>query len=149
MTYKEEINGIMNTNNNFINLTDNVLRSTGEKVEIVAFRKVEDGERNVGDWVTYIDSNGKEHIKEPLNIQLDFKPVTDDTFKKLLDVAKVNKYPSVRNNRIFELTKELVKVNANLVRINANYYDCVEIATRLVDKIGIEYDDDYDNKKEN
>ena len=42
--------------NNFINLTDNILRSTGEKVEIVAFNKVEDGERNAGDWVTYIDS---------------------------------------------------------------------------------------------
>jgi hypothetical protein len=128
--------------NNFINLTDNILRSTGEKVEIVAFNNVEDGERNAGDWVTYIDSNGKEHIKEHLNIQLDFKPVTDDTFKKLLDISKVNKYPSVRNNRIFELTKELVKVNAN-------YDGCVEIATKLVDKIGIEYNnDDYGNKKE-
>ena len=131
----------MNTNS-FMALSQNILRSTGEKVEIVAFRKVEDGERNVGDWVTYIDSNGKEHIKEPLNIQLDFKPVTDDMFKKLLDMSKVSKYPSVRNNRIFELTKELVKVNAN-------YDECVEIATMLVDEIGIEYNnDDYGNKKE-
>lgn len=84
-----------------------------------------------GDWVTYIDSNGKEHIKEHLNIQLDFKPVVNDTWNKVFDFAKSNKMPTTRNCRIFEVAKELVK---NGSQVSA----AVSIATRLVDEVGIE-----------
>ena len=58
-----------------------ILRSTGEEVEIIDFEAKERGDRTDEDWVTYIDSNGKEHIKEHLNIQLDFKSVVNDTYE--------------------------------------------------------------------
>lgn len=108
-----------------------ILRSTGEEVEIIDSQIGERGARSEEDWVTYIDSNGKEHIKEHLNLQLDFKSVTNDTFGKLLDMAKPNKYPTERNRRIFEVAKALCLDN---YRID----DAVRIATELVDKVGIE-----------
>jgi hypothetical protein len=46
------------------------------------------GDRTDEDWVTYIDSKGKEHIKESLNIQLDFKPVVNDTFNTELYLGR-------------------------------------------------------------
>ena len=116
-----------------------ILRSTGEEVEIIDFNLSNRGMRTKpkdltfeeGDWVTYIDSNGNEHIKEHLNIQLDFKPVVNDTFNKVLDFAKDNKIPTIRNNRIFEVAKELVNQGSH---VNT----AVSIATELVDKVGIE-----------
>lgn len=56
-----------------------ILRSTGEEVEIIDSEIKEHGARSNEDWVTYIDSDGNEHIKEHLNLQLDFKPVVNDT----------------------------------------------------------------------
>lgn len=108
-----------------------ILRSTGEEVEIIDSQFKERGARSDEDWVTYIDSEGKEHIKEHLNIQLDFKTVANDTFGKLLDIAKPNKYPTERNRRIFEVAKELVK-NGSPVSI------AVSVARQLVDEVGIE-----------
>ena len=109
-----------------------ILRSTGEEVEIIDFEAKIRGDRADEDWVTYIDLKGKEHIKEHLNIQLDFKTVVNDTFGKLLDIAKPNKYPTERNRRIFEVSKELY-LNG-IYEIN----EAVEVATNLVDKVGIE-----------
>ena len=116
-----------------------ILRSTGEEVEIIDSYLPNRGTRTEpnpliheeGDWVTYIDSEGKEHIKEHLNIQLDFKPIDSDTFGKLLDIAKPNKYPTERNRRIFEVAKELV-IKGSIVNT------AVSVATELVDKVGIE-----------
>lgn len=108
-----------------------ILRSTGEEVEIIDFEAKERGDRNDEDWVTYIDSGGNEHIKEHLNFQLDFKPVANDTLNKLFDFAKVNKMPTTRNCRIFEVAKELV-IKGSMVSVAAS------IATQLVDEIGIE-----------
>jgi hypothetical protein len=118
-----------------------ILRSTGEEVEIIDFHLPNKGMRTEpkdltfekGDWVTYIDSEGKEHIREHLNIQLDFKPVVNDAFNKLLDVAKPN-IPSTRNSRIFEVAKELY-LNGNR---GYSIKEAVEVATNLVDKIGID-----------
>ena len=59
-----------------------ILRSTGEEVEVVAFNQAENGERNESDWVTYIDSEGNEHIREKLNIQLDFKAEMGNVWEK-------------------------------------------------------------------
>ena len=84
-----------------------------------------------GDWVTYIDSEGKEHIREHLNIQLDFKPVMNDTFNKMFDFA-ANKMPTTRNSRIFEVAKELV------LKFQYNAAEAVGKAIELVDKVGIE-----------
>ena len=85
-----------------------ILRSTGEEVEIIDFETKERGAHSDEDWVTYIDSKGSEHIREHLNIQLDFKPVANDTWSKVFDFAKDNKMPTTRNCRIFEVAKALV-----------------------------------------
>lgn len=110
-----------------------ILRSTCEEVEVIDSETKERGARSDEDWVTYIDSNGKEHIKKHLNIQLDFKTVVNDNFNKMLDFA-TNKIPTIRNNRIFEITKALYLDNYRDYSIE----DAVQIATQLVDEVGIE-----------
>ena len=111
-----------------------ILRSTGEEVEIIDSQLGERGARSDEDWVTYIDSKGNEHIKEHLNIQLDFKSVVNDTWNKVFDFAKNNKMPTTRNSRIFEVAKELYLNGNRGYGIN----EAVEVATNLVDKVGIE-----------
>jgi len=108
-----------------------IIRSTQEEVEVVAFNQVENGARSNDDWVTYIDSQGKEHIKEHLNIQLDFKAKISDVWSKIMDFSSKNKYPTERNRRIYDVAKELFFRNNSID-------DAVTIATQLVDKIGIE-----------
>ena len=108
-----------------------ILRSTGEEVDIIDAEIKERGARSDEDWVTYIDSEGKEHIKEHLNIQLDFKPVINDTWNKVFDFAKDNKMPTTRNCRIFEVAKALVDHGSHVST-------AVSIATELVDTVGIE-----------
>jgi hypothetical protein len=115
-----------------------ILRSTGEEVEIIDSYLPNRGTRTEpnpllhkeGDWVTYIDSNGNEHIREHLNIQLDFKPVVNETFNKVFDFA-TNKMPTTRNSRIFEVAKELVKNGSHVST-------AVSVARQLVDEVGIE-----------
>ena len=107
-----------------------ILRSTGEEVEIIDFEAKERGDRTDEDWVTYIDSNGKEHIREHLNIQLDFKPVVNDTFNKVFDFA-TNKMPTTRNSRIFEVAKELVIKGSHVSA-------AVSVAREFVDEVGVE-----------
>ena len=108
-----------------------ILKSTSEEVEIIDFEIKERGARNDEDWVTYIDSKGVEHIKEHLNMQLDFKPVVNDTWNKVFDFAKGSKIPTIRNSRIFEVAKELVKNGSHVG-------DAVSTAIQLVDEVGIE-----------
>ena len=110
-----------------------ILRSTGEEVEIIDAEIKERGARSDEDWVTYIDSDGNEHIKKHLNLQLDFKPVVNDTWSKVFDFAKDNKMPTTRNCRIFEMAKELFKAGRDY-----SIDDAVAVATNLVDKVGIE-----------
>lgn len=110
-----------------------VLRSTGEEVEIIDAEIKERGARSDEDWVTYIDSEGKEHIKEHLNIQLDFKPVVNDTFNKVFNFA-ANKMPTTRNCRIFEVAKALYLDGNRGYGIK----EAVNVATNLVDKVGID-----------
>lgn len=110
-----------------------ILRNTGEEVEIIDAEIKERGARSDEDWVTYIDSNGKEHIKEHLNLQLDFKPVVNDTWNKVFDFAKNNKMPTTRNCRIYEVAKELC-----IKYTDEDINKIVELATKLVDKVGIE-----------
>lgn len=108
-----------------------ILRSTGEEVEVIDSQIKERGARSDEDWVTYIDSQGKEHIRENLNIQLDFKTVANDMFSKVMDFAKSNKMPTTRNSRIFEVAKELVKNGSHVST-------AVSVARQLVDEVGIE-----------
>ena len=111
-----------------------ILRSTGEEVEIVDAEIKERGARSEEDWVTYIDSNSLEHIREHLNMQLDFKPVVNDTWNKVFDFAVKSKMPTTRNSRIFEVAKELLIYNGTLFDVD----ELVNQATKLVDKVGIE-----------
>jgi len=108
-----------------------ILRSTGEEVEIIDAKIKERGARSDEDWVTYIDSKGVEHIREHLNMQLDFKPVVNDTWNKVFDLAKGSKMPTTRNCRIFEVAKELVKNGSHVS-------NAVSTARQLVDEVGIE-----------
>ena len=120
-----------------------IIRKTCEEVEVLAFNQPDKGGRSnyekhkadyEYDWVSYIDSKGVEHIKEHLNILFDFKPVINDTWNSMFNWAKNNKMPSTRNCRIFEVAKELY-LNGNR---GYGIKEAVEIATNLVDKVGIE-----------
>ena len=54
------------------------LRKTDEPVEIIAWETAEKGARSENDWVSYIDADGNEHIKEHLTLEWDF--VAEDPF---------------------------------------------------------------------
>ena len=86
-----------------------IIRKTGEEIEVVAFNNESNGERSDKDWVTFIDSNRQEHIKEHLNIQLDLKASNgfNDTLEKLMKFSP-QKQPSYLNVRLYETTKDLV-----------------------------------------
>lgn len=67
-----------------------IIRSTGEEVEVIASHKESEGERSKEDWVSYIDSQGREHYKEHLNLDFDFR-MSDklaEHFAKLFDFPK-------------------------------------------------------------
>ncbi len=108
------------------------LRSSGETVEIVAFDMKDNGARSDGDWVSFIDSDGKEHIKEPLNLLFDFMPC--DRFTELHDkIANLfkdeYKIPSVDNTRIFDTAKELIAHKSFTIE------DAIATAKELVSKV--------------
>lgn len=109
-----------------------ILRSTGEEVEIIDSSIEERGARSEEDWVSYIDSNNVEHIKEHLNIQFDFKPTTVDTWSKVFEDFKSNKYPTTRNCRIFDTAKAFV------IEFHCDAEEAVRKATEFVDTVGIE-----------
>lgn len=63
------------------------LRKTDEPVEVVAFETADKGARSENDWVSYIDAQGNEHIKEHLTLEWDF--VIDSPLRKsLFDTLK-------------------------------------------------------------
>lgn len=117
----------MNSLNSFGINSRYILRSTRKEVEVIAFNLVENGARHDNDWVSYIDSEGNEHVKESLNIQFDFKAsnALSETFTKIFDSPK---YPSTENNRIFETAKEL------LVHKSYTIDDAIDAAKELVVK---------------
>lgn len=112
---------------------NSMLRSTNEEVEIIDCFIGSRGERSSEDWVTYIDSKGNEHIKELLNIQLDFKSTVSDTFKSLLDSSMFKNVPTVRNARIYEVSKEIF-----LKDFNMDPEIAVKLATEFINAVGIE-----------
>lgn len=118
-----------------------VLRSTNEEVEVTSFNQVYTGERNEDDWVTYIDSNGVEHIKEHLNIELDFKmsdamlKYFDELFKPTRFESKPIKFPSINISRRFDLAKELF-INGESIN------DAIDNADRFVTAFTERFKDD-------
>ena len=83
------------------------LRKTGELVEIVAWETTEKGARSEKDWVSYIDSNGFEHIKEHLTLEWDV--VIDSPFDNMLKTFEPTKSPEYDpwEARRYELVKEM------------------------------------------
>ena len=84
------------------------LRKTDELVDIVAWETAEKGARSESDWVSYIDAQGNEHIKEHLTLEWDF--VIQTPFEKgFLDALKPD-LPTFDpwESRRFELVKEYV-----------------------------------------
>lgn len=89
-----------------------IYRKTGETVEVIAFNNPSNGERTDDDWVSFIDKDGKEHIKEHLNIQFDFKATggISQIIENLFNSPAVSKFelPDIWESRRFELVKSLV-----------------------------------------
>ena len=84
------------------------LRKTDEPVEIIAWETAEKGARSENDWVSYIDANGNEHIKEHLTLEWDFvapDPFGGGIMSSLSDyIAKMDNWEPRR----YELAKEFV-----------------------------------------
>lgn len=85
------------------------LRKTDEPVEIVSWETAEKGARSENDWVSYIDFNGNEHIKEHLTLEWDFvleSPFENDILKKFVkgELPQFDPWESRR----YELVKEYV-----------------------------------------
>ena len=83
------------------------LRKTDEPVEIVAWETTVKGARNENDWVSYIDSQGNEHIMERLTLEWDF--VIDSPFESMMKQFEPMKLPELDpwESRRFELVKEM------------------------------------------
>lgn len=119
------------------------LRKTDELVEIVAWETVEKGARNENDWVSYIDADGNEHIKEHLTLEWDF--VIDSPFDSLMSKWEPTKLPEfdVWEARRYELVKEMYLSDKFLGSID----DFVETADQIIaamkkspEAIGEEYE---------
>lgn len=113
-----------------------IIRSTGEEVEVIDFENKERGDRTEFDWVSYIDSKGKEHIKEKLNIQFDFKPQPTDIFQKVFNAPVFKGMPTERNRRIFDVAKELFLKYSDM-----SVEKAVNEAINLVDTVGLEFEE--------
>lgn len=118
-----------------------VLRSTNEDVEVTSFNQVSKGERSEEDWVTYIDKDGVEHIKEHLNMELDFKAsdlmlkFLGEMFKTPTFESKPIKLPDISVGRAFEVAKSLY-VSGD----SAN--DAIDKAERFMDKFDQRFEQD-------
>lgn len=92
-----------------------IYRKSGETVEVIAFNNPSNGERTDDDWVSFIDKDGKEYIKEHLNIQFDFKATggISQIIENLFNPPAISKFelPDIWESRKFELVKSLVVDN--------------------------------------
>lgn len=94
-------------NNSFFPLKYH-LRKTDELVDVVAWETIEKGARNENDWVSYIDAQGNEHIKEHLTLEWDF--VIQTPFDKVLAGgfgSGLDKFDPWDGRR-YELTKDFI-----------------------------------------
>ena len=126
------------------------LRKTDEPVEIVAWETAVKGARADTDWVSYIDSQGNEHITEHLTLEWDFvveNPLESSLFKGLTtDLPKYDQWEARR----YELTKEFL-----LHGLADSAKDSVAMADFLIEELktkdegavveGVQMDDGYEN----
>lgn len=96
------------------------LRKTDELVEIVAWETAIKGARADTDWVSYIDSQGNEHIMEHLTLEWDF--VIDSPFESMMKKFEPTKLPEFDpwEARRYELVKEFVLRALGTDRVNVD-----------------------------
>lgn len=102
------------------------LRKTDELVEIVAWETADKGARSESDWVSYIDANGNEHVKEHLTLEWDF--VIQTPFEKGFMDAFTTDLPKfdVWESRRYELAKYFFEDGVH------NYDKAVEYADEFI-----------------
>lgn len=109
------------------------IRKTDELVEIVAWETAEKGARNENDWVSYIDSDGVEHVKEHLTLEWDF--VIQTPFEKVLAGgfgSGLDKFDPWESRR-YELVKEMYFDDNFWVKRNIKGIDdLVKIADAII-----------------
>jgi hypothetical protein len=83
------------------------IRKTDEPVEVIAWETAEKGSRSENDWVSYIDADGNEHIKEHLTLEWDL--VIDSPFDSMMKNFEPMKLPEFDQweQRRYELVKEM------------------------------------------
>lgn len=127
------------------------LRKTDEPVEIVAWETAEKGARSESDWVSYIDADGVEHIKEHLTLEWDFKvesPFGGGFGSSLLEKT-LNSFDPWESRR-YELAKEfLLHGLADSAKGSVAMADFLleELKTKDEGAVveGVQMDDGYDN----
>jgi hypothetical protein len=110
------------------------LRKTDEPVEIVAWETIEKGARNENDWVSYIDAQGVEHIKEHLTLEWDF--VIQTPFEKVLAGgfgSGLDKFDPWESRR-YELVKEMY-IKEWDSDVDSDIDDLVAIADEIIDAL--------------
>lgn len=126
------------------------LRKTDEPVEIVAWETAEKGARSESDWVSYIDADGNEHVKEHLTLEWDF--VIDSPFESLMSKWEPTKFPEYDawEARRYELAKEFVMVKDHCLADAALEADAMIAALKKSPEAeefveGVQMDDGYEN----
>lgn len=127
------------------------LRKTDEPVEIVSWETAEKGARSENDWVSYIDFNGNEHIKEHLTLEWDFvleSPFENDILKKFVK-GELPQFDPWEQRR-YELVKEYVLGNGKTVGYAVSAADEIIAALKKSPEAtefieGVRMDDGYDN----
>lgn len=125
-------------------------RKTDELVEIVAWETAEKGARSESDWVSYIDAQGNEHVKEHLTLEWDF--VVQTPFEKgFLDAFKTDmpKFDPWESRR-YELAKEfLLHDLADSAKSSVAMADFLLEELKIKDEgavvEGVQMDDGYEN----
>lgn len=95
------------------------IRKTGEVVEIISYSSFTTRDETL-DTVAYIDSQGKEHPREPLNFYWDFEIITDEKE----DTFSTTDWNQVRVQASIGAMQVLLGTN--------NFYTYKEIATQAV-----------------
>lgn len=114
------------------------LRKTDEPVEIVAWETAEKGARSASDWVSYIDADGNEHIKEHLTLEWDFvieSPFENDVLKKFVkgELPQFDPWESRRYELVKEMFLTAYKEDDSLVLCIVS--DLVKHADEVIDAL--------------
>ena len=122
------------------------LRKTDEPVEVVAWETAEKGSRSENDWVSYIDANGVEHVKEHLTLEWDFviqTPFEKGFFEGLkTDLPKYDPW----EQRRYELVKEMFLREWDS-SVDSDVDDLVAIADEIIAALKKSSEAEEDPKK--